>query len=70
MTHEALRKFEASKGYKFGADADVAVVSNGAAGAYDTETLKKPILGFIFGEKGLIGDVSVSGSKIKRIEPT
>jgi lipid-binding SYLF domain-containing protein len=49
-------------------DAQVAVVSKGVGGAYDTETLKKPILGFVFDEKGLIGDVSLNGSKINKIK--
>jgi len=31
--------------------------------------LKKPILGFIFDEKGLIGDISLKGTKIKQITP-
>jgi lipid-binding SYLF domain-containing protein len=29
--------------------------------------LKKPILGFVYGEKGLIADVSLEGSKINQI---
>jgi lipid-binding SYLF domain-containing protein len=69
MTREALAKFEASHAFNVGVDAQVAVVSQGAGGAYDTETLKKPILGFVFDEKGLIGDLSLKGSKIKQIEP-
>jgi lipid-binding SYLF domain-containing protein len=69
MTPEALAKFESSKGYSLGVDAQVAVVSKGAGGDYDTETTKKPILGFVFNEKGLLGDVSLSGSKIKKIQP-
>jgi lipid-binding SYLF domain-containing protein len=68
MTQEALGKFEASDGYNLGVDAQVAVVSKGAGGNYDSETLKKPILGFVFDEKGLIGDISLKGSKIKRIK--
>jgi lipid-binding SYLF domain-containing protein len=68
MTREALSKFEASHGYSLGVDAQVAVVSKGVGGAYDTETLKKPILGFVFDEKGLIGDVSLNGSKINKIK--
>jgi len=68
MTQEALSKFEMSKGYDLGVDAQVAVVSKGAGGNYDSETLKKPILGFVFDEKGLIGDISFKGSKIKRIK--
>jgi lipid-binding SYLF domain-containing protein len=69
MTHDALSKFEASHTWNVGVDAQVAVVSKGAGGGYDTETLRKPILGFVFDEKGLIGDLSLKGSKIKRIEP-
>ena len=69
MTHEALSKFEASHTWSVGVDAQVALVSQGAGGAYDSETLKKPILGFVFDEKGLIGDLSLKGSKIKQIEP-
>ena len=69
MTHEALDKFEASHTWNVGVDAQVALVSQGAGGGYDTETLRKPILGFVFDEKGLIGDLSLKGSKIKRIEP-
>src|ERR1700720_922200 len=69
MTREALAKFEASSTWNVGVDAQVALVSQGAGGAYDSETLKKPILGFVFDEKGLIGDISLKGSKIKQIEP-
>lgn len=69
MTREALAKFEDSKGYNVGVDAQVAVVSKGAGGDYDSETLKKPILGFILDEKGLIGDISLKGTKIKHITP-
>src|ERR1700722_5492233 len=66
MTREALEKFEASGTFNVGVDAQGAVVSQGAGGAYDSETLKKPILGFVFDEKGLIGDLSLKGSKIKK----
>jgi lipid-binding SYLF domain-containing protein len=69
MTREALEKFEVSDSFNVGVDAQVAVVSEGAGGGYDTETMKKPILGFVFDEKGLIGDLSLKGSKIKKIEP-
>ena len=67
-TQEALDKFVASKGWSVGADAGVAVLSKGAGRDYDTETLRKPILGFVFGEKGLIGDLSLDGSKINKLD--
>jgi lipid-binding SYLF domain-containing protein len=68
MTQEALDKFTTSHGWTIGADTNVAVLSKGAGGNYDTQTLQRPILGFVFGEKGLIGDISLEGSKITKIE--
>jgi lipid-binding SYLF domain-containing protein len=70
MTQDALDKFERSRGWAVGVDAAVAVVKSGAAGDYDTATLAKPILGFDFGEKGLLGDLSFQGSKVTKIEAT
>jgi len=64
MTREALDGFRKSQGWTVGADAQVAVVSKGAGAQYDNETLRKPILAFVFGEKGLIGDLSIEGAKI------
>ena len=68
MTQEALDKFRNSKGWSVGADTGVALVKVGAGGQYDNETLAKPILGFVFGEKGLIADLSLEGTKINSIE--
>ncbi|MFI4866950.1 MAG: YSC84-related protein [Steroidobacterales bacterium] len=68
MTQEALDKFTSSDGWSIGADAGITVVSGGASASYDTQTQQKPILGFVFGEKGLIGDLSLQGSKISKIK--
>ena len=68
MTQDSLDKFTASQGWSVGADTAVAVISQGAGGQYDSDTVGKPILGFVFGEKGLLGDVSFEGSKISRIK--
>jgi lipid-binding SYLF domain-containing protein len=68
MTQASLDKFTNSHGWAIGADAGIALVTAGAGGTYDTKTLQKPILGFVFGEKGLIGDLSLEGSKITKIE--
>ena len=67
MTQEALDKFTSSKGWAVGADTGIAVMSKGAGGDYDTKTLQRPILGFVFAEKGLIADVSLDGSKISQL---
>jgi lipid-binding SYLF domain-containing protein len=68
MTQESLDNFTKSNGWKVGVDAGIAIMSLGAGGQYDTKTLQKPILGFVFGEKGLIGDLSFEGSKITRMD--
>lgn len=70
MTPESLERFTSSDGWSIGADAGITVVSGGASGNYDTQTQQKPILGFAFAEKGLIGDLSFEGSKISKISPT
>lgn len=68
MTQDALDKFTSSKGWSVGADTQVALVSQGAGGEYDSATVGKPILGFVFGEKGLLGDVSFEGTKVTKIK--
>jgi lipid-binding SYLF domain-containing protein len=69
MTQESLDKFTSSGGWSIGADAGITVVSAGASGSYDTQTQHKPILGFVFAEKGLLADLSFEGSKISKINP-
>jgi lipid-binding SYLF domain-containing protein len=68
MNQEVLDKFTNSHGWSIGADTGVAVLSNGGGGDYDTQTLQRPILAFVFGEKGLIGDASLEGTKINQLE--
>ena len=67
MTSESLEKFTSSKGWSIGADAGITVMSAGANGSYDTQTQQKPILAFVFADKGLLGDLSLEGSKISKI---
>jgi lipid-binding SYLF domain-containing protein len=67
MTQEALDKFTKGQGWSIGADTGIALMSKGMADDYDSHILKKPILGFVFGEKGLIADLSFEGTKITKI---
>jgi lipid-binding SYLF domain-containing protein len=67
MTEQALIKFVTSKGWTVGTQAGIAVVYKGAGGQYDSDTLRKPVLGFVFGENGLIGDISFAGLKISKL---
>jgi lipid-binding SYLF domain-containing protein len=66
MTDKALRQFKQSDGWEAGVDGSVAVVTLGAGGEIDTSTIKDPIIGFIFSNKGLMYNLSLEGSKITR----
>lgn len=66
-TPEARDKLLNSGNWSIGADASVAVAKKGAGGAYDSQTINKPVNVFIFGEKGLMGDASLQGAKIRKI---
>lgn len=68
MTDQALRSFERTAGWKVGVDGSIAVVTLGAAGAIDTETLTSPVIAFIIDPKGLMYNLSLEGSKISRIQ--
>ena len=68
MTQDALDKFMKSDGWSIGADAGVTVVSTKLGADYDSMVQKSPILAFAFAGKGLIGDLSVEGSKITKIK--
>ena len=69
MTPQVLAKFRNSEGWKAGVDGSVALATLGAGGEIDTDTAKKPIIGFIFSNKGLMYNLTFEGSKITRIEP-
>jgi lipid-binding SYLF domain-containing protein len=68
MTKDSLADFRATKGWSIGANAGITVVNAGASGEYDSKLEQKPILGFIYGEKGLIADLSFEGEKISTIK--
>jgi lipid-binding SYLF domain-containing protein len=63
MENEALKKFRASQGWEAGVDGSVALVEMGTGGSIDTNNIKDPIVGFVFGNKGLMYNLTVEGSK-------
>jgi lipid-binding SYLF domain-containing protein len=67
MTPDSLEKFRASHGWTVGADATVAVAHIGANGSVDTETLQRPIVGFVLVNTGLMAGVSLEGTKISKL---
>ncbi len=68
MSQRELDKFRNSDGWKAGGDASVALATLGAGGQIDSETAKKPIIGFIYSNKGLMYNLTFEGSKITEIK--
>ena len=68
MTDEALKRFRASDGWKAGVDGSVAIATLGVGGEIDTETIRKPIVGFVYSNKGLMYNLTLEGSKITRLK--
>ena len=67
MQDDALKKFRESKGWEAGVDGSVALIELGAGGTIDTTTIKDPIVGFVFGNKGLMFNLTLEGSKYTKI---
>ncbi|MCL4790474.1 MAG: hypothetical protein KJ040_00300 [Gammaproteobacteria bacterium] len=63
-----LKQFRDSKGWKAGVDGNITLIDTGASGTIDTATLKKPIVAFIVGQKGLMAGISLDGSKITKLD--
>jgi lipid-binding SYLF domain-containing protein len=67
MQEDALKKFRASEGWEAGVDGSVALVDLGVGGTIDTTNVKNPIVGFVFGNKGLMYNLTLEGSKYTKI---
>ena len=68
MTDEALNNFRRSENWEAGVDGNIAVLNVGAGAEINTETVKDPIVGFVFGVKGLMADASFKGSKLTKLK--
>jgi len=67
MEETALTKFRDSLGWRAGVDGSVALIDQGAGSSVDTDNLKHPIVGFVFGLKGLMVNLSLEGSKFTKL---
>ena len=68
MTKEALDKFMNSKGWQVGIDGSVALIDLGAGKTIDSTNIKDPVVGFIFGSKGLMYNLTLEGSKFSKLD--
>ena len=69
MTQKALQDFRQSDGWKAGVDGSVAIAKWGAGKDISTVDFQRPIIAFIFGNEGLMYNLTVEGSKFTQIHP-
>lgn len=68
MNKDVLNRFRNSSGWEAGVDGSVALVTLGAGGEVDTNTIDNPILGFVISNKGLMYNLSFEGAKISKVD--
>ena len=67
MEDKALKGFRDSSGWEAGVDGSVALIELGAGGSIDSTNIKDPIVGFVFGNKGLMYNLTLEGSKFTKL---
>jgi lipid-binding SYLF domain-containing protein len=64
MTDDSLSRFKASNGWTIGADAGVTMLTVGADANITGRTAQQPVVGFVLTNSGLMGSLSLNGSRI------
>ena len=67
MTQDSLNKFRNSSGWKVGVDGSIALIDLGGGKTIDTNNIKDPVVGFIYGPKGLMYNLTLEGSKFSKL---
>jgi lipid-binding SYLF domain-containing protein len=65
---DALKQFRNSDGWKAGVDGSVALITLGMGDSLDTTNVQDPIVAFVFGQKGLMYNLTLEGSKFSKLE--
>ena len=68
MDEAALKKFRNSDNWQAGVDGTVTLVDVGAEGSVDTTKINQPIVGFVFGQKGIMAGAMIQGSKFTKLK--
>ena len=63
LDEDAMKRFREGEGWKAGVDGSVSLVTLGAGGTIDTNNMKDPIVAFVLGQKGLMYNLSLEGTK-------
>jgi lipid-binding SYLF domain-containing protein len=70
MTRESLDKFRNSSGWQVGVDGSVALIDIGAGKTIDSTNIVDPVVGFIYGSKGLMYNLTLEGTKFTKLDKT
>jgi lipid-binding SYLF domain-containing protein len=68
MEVQSLKKFRESNAWNVGVDGSVALIDIGAGKSIDTMNVKDSIVGFVVGQKGLMYNLTLEGSKISKLK--
>lgn len=61
-------KAEADSAWNVGADGSVVLLNLGVQASINSATINQPIVGFVFGQQGLMYNLTLQGSKISRLQ--
>ena len=64
MNDQSLARFRSSSGWTVGADASVTLLTVGADARVTGWTAQQPVVGFVLTNSGIMGSLSLSGSRI------
>jgi lipid-binding SYLF domain-containing protein len=68
MSQKVLKKFSTSKNWRAGVDAKITLVNVGVDESLSTMKFKQPVVGFVFGQKGLMAGATIEGSKFTKMK--
>lgn len=68
LTQSALDDFRKSNGWRVGIDGSIALIDVGIGKTIDTENIRDPVVGFVFGSRGLMYNLTFEGSRFTRLQ--
>jgi lipid-binding SYLF domain-containing protein len=69
MDNDSLSWLDKSDGWEIGTGPTITVLDMGFSKNFSSTTLQKGVYAFIYGQKGLMGGISLQGTKITKIDP-
>lgn len=67
LSEESLNNFINSNGWEAGVDGTITISDWGKSKDISSMSFEKPIIAFIYGEKGYMASISIAGTKFRRI---